>query len=182
AVLSHKGASMLRPMLSIVGLLAAAAACADSGPMDPVASAHVDAAEARADVTRPAGGTCVTTTQVVSPPPPALVISISGVCQLRHLGRATMEAVQVIDLETGAFTNTTTYTAANRDELYTSFAGQTTSTSAAGLTFTGTETFTGGTGRFRGASGTTEATGAATQFNEFGAGTGEYSMRGFITY
>jgi hypothetical protein len=83
---------------------------------------------------------------------------------------------------TGLFTNTTTYTAANKDELDTTFAGFTTSPlGSLEITFTGEETFVGGTGRFENATGTTTADGSATlQADQ--SGVGEYRMKGWIRF
>ena len=139
--------------------------------------------DVQAEVERPAGGRCTTITQALPPlPPPTLTLRITGACQLRHLGRTTMEAHQVVDLQTGSIANTTTYTAANGDALFTSFSGQITGADAAGVTFVGVETYVGGTGRFAGAHGSSELRGSATQPDATGAGAGEYSAEGSIAY
>ena len=173
---------MSRQLATLLCLMASATACSDD-PLEPASSAALVQPDVRAAVERPAGGRCVTVTQALPPlPPPTLTLQITGTCRLRHLGRTKMEAIQVVDLQTGSFSNTTTYTAANGDQLFTSFAGQLTSADADGVTFVGVETYIGGSGRFEAAHGSSEARGTATQTDATGAGTGEYSTEGSITY
>jgi hypothetical protein len=171
----------LIPLLLPLALVSGA--CATDSPAGPDESAalagHLAVVEPKP---RPAGGSCVTTVAPAGFAFPYLTITIDGVCNLRHLGRATMRATQVIDVTTGLFSNETTYTAANGDELYTTFAGVSTSPPGSlDVTFDGTETFVGGTGRFGPATGTTVAEGSATLAPDQ-SGVGEYSMEGWITF
>jgi hypothetical protein len=167
----------------ILPLALIAGACATDAPAGPDDSASLDASRAgTSPKPRPAGGSCVTTVAPAGFDFPHLTITIDGVCHLRHLGRATMHATQVIDVTTGLFSNETIYIAANGDELHTTFAGVTTSPPGSlDITFDGTETFVGGTGRFASATGTTTAQGSATLAADQ-SGVGKYRMEGWITF
>lgn len=66
-----------------------------------------------------------------------------------HLGQFTRTETLVLDLSTFTFTGKVIFTAANGDQLYADMVGGFTSPKTA----SGTYTFTGGTGRFRNASG-----------------------------
>jgi hypothetical protein len=167
-----------RPLF--LSALAFSVACAGDAPMGPGSAPSLLAnRSASADATRPAGGTCTTSFTPISFIPPFSTIDITGECNLKHLGRTTMHAIQVINVETGDLTNSTTYTAANGDALYTTFVG--TSSPPPDVVFQGTETYVGGTGRFEGATGSSELEGTAT-VNIDGTGTGEYTSKGTITY
>jgi hypothetical protein len=133
-------------------------------------------------VTRPASADCATTFVPSDFTYPLLTIQIDGVCKLLHAGRATLRATQSIDVTNGSFTNVSTYIAANGDEIHTSFAGTPTSPpGSTDVTFVGEETYTGGTGRFAGASGRAAATGSATLAPDQ-SGVGAYQVDGWITY
>lgn len=158
--------------------LVLAAACAGDGPTGPTTEITTSQASA-ASPFRPAGGTCATRFAVdVSSPP--LSLTITGTCQLKHLGRATLIATQSVDLSTGHIANTTTYTAANGDILISTFDGQVISPPGPDVVFTGTESYQGGTGRFAGATGTSQLTGTATLAGLTGAG--QYTTSGSISY
>ena len=74
---------------------------------------------------------------------------------------------------------TAVFTAANGDQLVTTFSGMATFPDQNGiLTFDGTDTVTGGTGRFAGASGSFTR---ATRVNVF-LGTGELVLDGTLSY
>ena len=170
----------------------ALAACAESPVLEPSAEGPatpaVSAARGRAaSPSRPAGGTCTLTARpVVLAPLPGQPANVTRrqteyVCQLRHLGRTT-----VISTEAGtagpsgsAVAGTTIYTAANGDQLFTTFSGTATFPNPSGIVaFSGAETVTGGTGRFAGASG---AFTRATRVNVI-LGTGQYEITGTLSY
>jgi len=90
------------------------------------------------------------------------------------------QTVIPINATTLLITNTAIYTAANGDELHSSFAGAGT-IGPSGVTFSGTETFSGGTGRFHGASGNMTDSGTAT-FTSAVAGIGQLAGDGSIVY
>lgn len=102
----------------------------------------------RADGNRPArpfsGSATGMVTDVV--PPNELLIEYTGTAT--HLGRFTREEQLFLNPD-GSFDGTIVFTAANGDELWLDFEGAFTSPTTA----EGTYTFTGGTGRFEGASG-----------------------------
>jgi hypothetical protein len=101
--------------------------------------------QVRADGDRPFRGTAAgAVTDVV--PPNELVIEATGTAT--HLGQFTREEHLFLNSD-GSFTGTIVFTAANGDELWADFGGAFTSATAA----EGAYTFTGGTGRFRGATG-----------------------------
>ncbi|MEO7502328.1 MAG: hypothetical protein ABIW94_06795 [Gemmatimonadaceae bacterium] len=85
-----------------------------------------------------------------------------------------MAAIQTVNVLTGELNNTTTYTAANGDQLTTTFAG--TDPLGGDIEFTGLETYTGGTGRFANATGESFLQGSAT------GATGEFTSKGSITF
>jgi hypothetical protein len=156
-------------------------ACDDATAPEAAASAHARP-EVTVDARRPAGGECITTFVPSDFTYPLLTVRIDGVCHLRHLGRATMQATQIINVTDGLFSNTTTYVAADGDKLRTTFAGVPTSAlGSPDVTFRGEEHFVGGTGRFSEASGRTVAEGSATVEPDQSGG-GAYRMKGWITY
>lgn len=170
---------------SAIGILA----CSQDGLTDPssaLASASQLVQEARS--ARPTGGICGTAFTFVPPTPgqPAnvAVIRIALECRLAHLGRSTGEIVETIvtseDGLTSRLTGTIVYVAANGDELHASFTGAGANDFVAGVvSFIGTEVYTGGTGRFAGASGASELTGTAA----LATLTGTYSLTsGSATY
>jgi hypothetical protein len=140
------------------------------GPFSVMTSNNVD---------RPWKGTCDVDATFTSP----TTLLITGTCQLAHLGRTTVTAIQTIEvLPSGliGYTNTATYVAANGDELHTTNVGIGTP-SASGLTLAGIETAVGGTGLFGNASGTASLTGAVA-FTSATTTTGSYSVDGTLTY
>lgn len=161
--------------LLLLSALALTGACAGDHPTSPLLLANQTAAAP----SRPAGGSCTTTVSVdISAPP--LTLDITGVCNLKHLGRTTMTARQTVDLTNGLFVNTTTYRAANGDLLLATFSGQLTSPPGAEVAFAGVETYVGGTGRFAGATGSSQASGTATVPGL--TGTGQYTSQGSISF
>ncbi len=128
---------------------------------------------------RRAGGTCTTTFQFTGPS----TIHIAGLCNLAHLGAATLSAeqsvVQNADGSVGAV-NDSVYTAANGDQLFSHFVGSAVPT-ATGLALSGVETYTGGTGRFDDAEGRSSLIGTVT-FTSATGGIGQYSIAGRIRF
>lgn len=131
------------------------------------------------NVGRPWKGTCDVDASFTS----ATTLLITGTCHLAHLGRTAISAIQTIEvLPSGliGYTNTATYVAANGDELHTTDVGVATP-SASGLALAGTETASGGTGRFENASGTANLTGAVA-FTSATTTKGSYSLDGTLAY
>jgi hypothetical protein len=136
---------------------------------------------------RPYLGTCDT----VIPPPPAsfpAVVEIGLSCHLRHLGLTTGTIVQTLNAagppSNGVLPLTITdghiaYIAANGDELHATFEGDASINFATGtIDFAGIETFSGGTGRFSDASGTSNLEGSASAASL----TGFYVSAGTLSY
>jgi hypothetical protein len=134
------------------------------------------------DPARPMEGYCKTEF-AFSPTIPGLV-DLVGTCNLRHLGLTSVVATEiVIPQPDGTLSITTSgkYTAANGDELFSSFVGVGTFASPFEVNFSGTETFIGGTGRFASASGSVANNGGA-QFTSPAAGVGWFNFEGRISY
>jgi hypothetical protein len=93
------------------------------------------------------------------------------------LGRTTAVAEQIASLTIPSASNTTIYTAANGDQLFVTWTGAGI-VNGPDITFSGTETITGGTGRFAGASGSTWVSGTAS----FATLTGQFTSVGTISY
>lgn len=177
----------LLPILAAAFSLAAAG-CADHDPLLPTGlrTGLTASADARAAaVARPAASRCQTEITFLAPapgqPPNVQRLVINHTCQIAHLGRTTGTSDQVVTLTpTGStIANTTTYTAANGDQLFSAFTGTGTLPAASGiLGFQGTETYVGGTGRFAGASGTASIVGSASVVTL----TGAFEGKGTLSY
>lgn len=170
-----RNAQRITLSLSFVALTVAA--CSGDAIVAPRSIAPNDISSS-SSVARPWKGVCDVDAVFTS----QTTLLITGTCQLAHLGRATMIAYQTI--EPGAsgitYTNTTTYTAANGDELRTTNIGVATPTGAS-LSLSGTETAVGGTGRFTNATGTAHLEGAVA-FTGPSSTTGSYELNGMLEY
>lgn len=104
---------------------------------------------------RPFSGTYQTTETLESYQFPVLQAQVTGTGTANHLGKSRLEAETTIYLEPLPvhFNGTTTFTAANGDELYTTFTGISTPNGDGTETLMRNYTVTGGTGRFSGATG-----------------------------
>jgi hypothetical protein len=114
-------------------------------------------------------------------------LRMNGTCRLTHLGLTTWTAVQTLSVGPGGeqqIVNDTIYRAANGDLLYGHFTGTGTQVDPMSLTFTGTETYTGGTGRFADVSSHATVTGGAAfaGFVPVPFGTGFWTTSGTIGY
>lgn len=122
-----------------------------------------------------------TTTMVLVQPPPNLIQNVSGTGIASHLGRSTFEAISYVTVSPQppfTVTGTRTITAANGDQIFTTFSGTSTPVvngmNGADLQ----ETIIGGTGRFANASGnfTVKAR------NNFITSTFKADFEGYIKY
>jgi hypothetical protein len=171
---------MSRTSISLVAAVVLAA-CAESPIVEPEGGTAPSLA---VSVDRPAGGSCTfaKTPLPAEPGQPANVrhLHIDEVCQLMHLGRTIGSAEETVTVTaTGpVFTNSTTYTAANGDQLFVTFSGSGTPPQNGVVTFSGTETVTGGTGRFAGASGSLARSGSVSVLTL----TGEFETSGTPSY
>jgi hypothetical protein len=104
-------------------------------------------------------------------------IDTEGTCHYSHLGLTTSAATQIIILQTD---NTLLITNRNGDKLFSTFVGTGVFT-ATGVSFSGTETYNGGTGRFADAAGSATLVGSA-EFTSPSAGVGQFSVEGTRSY
>jgi hydroxyethylthiazole kinase-like sugar kinase family protein len=101
----------------------------------------------------------------------------------RNIGealRTTAIAEQIVTFTgptTAIASNTTTYTAANGDQLFASWTGTSVSDGPL-VTFSGTELYARGTGRFAGATGSSLISGSAS----FVTNTGQFTSAGTLSY
>src|SRR5437762_5936074 len=129
----------------ILAPLLIVAACSEGAPTALGSTALVDRSAAVRPA-RPFGGRCDTEITFLSPlpgdSPNLLRLHIDYVCQLQHLGRTSASAEQIVIFTSPTTTtasNTTTYTAANGDQLFAHWTGTSTS-SGPDITFSGPET------------------------------------------
>jgi len=157
----------------------------DGTPTAPGGTVIVDRSIANAaSPDRPFDGRCDTEITLVPPlpgdPTNFLRMHIEYVCQLQHLGRTTATAEQLVIFTsptTQTASNTTIYTAANGDQLFSEWSGTSTSTGP-DVAFSGPATFSGGTGRFTNASGSAFISGTAS----FVSNTGQFTQQGTLRY
>ena len=158
-----------------------------SSPSSPIAPTGLAAAPAlgssadREATPRPLQGRCDTSFVNVFESPTRLRQTIEYVCQLGHLGRTTALAEQIVNPQTGEAHNTTTYTAANGDQLCATWTGGGTTSDGVSFAFEGDEVYTAcptGAGRFAHASGSSHIVGTAS----FDTNTGQFSLTGELVY
>jgi hypothetical protein len=139
-------------------------------------------ASSSAQETRPHKATCVG----IPEDPLSPSVLVKGVCRATHLGRETFEAAHNV-VPTGAPVDSVlpvavvggraTHIAANGDELRSEYAGTgSVNLSSGRIVFELAGRYTGGTGRFDGASGTTRITGVVE------AGVARFVEEGSVTY
>lgn len=179
--------------LILIGTVLMIAGCEKEGPVSPVVGYGSDVASRNAVVPskdKPSVAenqsehsdgkyhrlhlrASFTTASVVLAPPPFLKLQISGTGRGTHIGRATFISYPTINFTVPPpfpLSGTQVMTAANGDELFTSFVGESTPPDEDGNVYiTNMQTVTGGTGRFAGATGT--LAGAAVAHNANPAGT-----------
>jgi hypothetical protein len=172
--------------LGSTAILASAFALGCADPQSPTAAGgNLEAAGqatiplARADgslVTRSLSGRCSTALTRISSTPPIEVERDEYTCRLSHLGLTHAVVTQIVDVTTGATTNSGVWVAANGDELGSTFTGSVQITFAgpttATVSFAGTQEFSAGIGRFAAASGTAHLKGSAQPNLGTGAATG----------
>ena len=115
---------------------------------------------------------------------PIAHISVTGQGEAVHMGATTAVTTdQAVNLLTGEGTATYTLTAANGDTVVLALEVQTTFMSQSKVTFAGSYTVAGGTGRFAGATGCGSLTGSATFDDEpnSNTGVGNFTVTGTIS-
>ncbi len=143
-------------------LTIAAAGCAPESPTAATPGAPVLArAAGQAPAARPISGHCDLTVSPLPSSPPLIRQTDTGTCQLTHLGRTTFEGVLELNLATGTQRGERTLTAANGDILRVVSVGTSTPSGPGLVSFVGTFTFGGGTGRFVNATGQARGEGTA---------------------
>jgi hypothetical protein len=131
---------------------ASAQAQAQVAPAEPQSAALTPQAQSGAQL--PFRGSLQQTETGELQSPTLLVITGSAEGTATHLGRYTMTFRAEIDLTTRIGVGHATWVAANGDSLFTTGSGEATPTADPNiLSIEGTETITGGTGRFEGATG-----------------------------
>jgi hypothetical protein len=150
---------------SVILLAASMVGCDGEGLRTPTAigAGAMPTSRSAQVVQRPLSGKCDTAFDPPPLPPPPVLRQVDvGTCQMTHLGRAAMFAIQEIDLASGTQTSVeVTFTAPNGDILRASSTG-TSVPNGPGVTFSATMTFAGGTGRFARASGSARLEGTAS--------------------
>ena len=104
---------------------------------------------------RPFKGSFTTTSEILQPAP-VLQTRITGTWNVSQLGKSSFVALSTLNFTTQPpfiLAGTATFTAANGDEIYTSFTGTSTPAEQGMLNVVMTHTITGGTGRFQNATG-----------------------------
>lgn len=120
------------------------------------------------------------------PPPydgvPVVTLEVKGAGQASHLGRTVcLSTDETVDFtQGGKLTGTLTLTAANGDELIADMNAVAVVDQNGVVTFDGTLTFTGGTGRFATATGTASFEGGAAPASG-PTGVGWFSFRGTVS-
>jgi hypothetical protein len=139
---------------------------------------------------RPIKGSCdVVITPETDPGVFPVIMAFDMACHLSHLGVTTASTEESIVTPAGPPVGTvvpitqsltlTVYTAANGDQLFSTYTGTGTNDFASGAaTFEGTETYLGGTGRFVGATGQAHIVGTASVFTNRGF----FTTSGNISY
>ncbi len=152
-----------------------AAACDGGAPTAPVAEASGPLARSQEQIPmKEEYHTTGTITPSAECPIGTLLVSLDGGGTATHVGRYTITNSHCLDLQTGAFINGTfVKTAANGDQLFGTYSGAGTiivpPAPVGRFQVTGTLVFTGGTGRFAGATGSQSMNGVqVTDFSQSG--------------
>ena len=182
---------MTRSIQITTGLLAMGLlACGSDGTL-PMEETGAGSPSFSAAPSRSMSGTCSSTYVISDPvflPPPdddivvSFVATHEGTCQLAHLGRTTMRTTELVTFDDNGIHiqgAPVVLIAANGDELHASENDALSGFREDGtFSFTGTWTFTGGTGRFAGAGGSLEVAGTGNTITN----SAYRSVLGWISY
>ena len=180
---------ILESMFAMVALCACSATDEPTGPSPRASTEQVaEPSLARGKLsshTRSLSGRCTTVVSRLEPPP-IEVQRIEYTCRISHLGLTHAVVTQTVDVTTGALRNSGVWVAANGDQLNSDFSGVAvlsfTDPTDATVTFSGVQQFSPGTGRFAEGNGTAQLVGEARIDLMSGAGTGEFTLEGTLTY
>jgi hypothetical protein len=157
--------------------------CACALPDDTTAPSLASSSQSLAS--RPLSGRCTTVITRIAPPPIEMQ-RIEYTCRISHLGLTHAVVTQTVNTATGALSSSGVYVAANGDQLSSNFTGEAvlsfTDPTDASVTFSGTQVFSAGSGRFTVAEGEADLVGSAHINLITGAGTGEFTLDGALTY
>jgi hypothetical protein len=163
--------------IAVAGLCACASPVETNGPSQASSSQSL--------TSRPLSGRCTTVIARIAPPP-IETQRIEYTCRISHLGLTHAVVTQTVNTVTGALSNGGVYVAANGDQLSSNFSGEAvlsfTDPTDASVTFSGTQEFSAGTGRFTDAEGEADLVGSAHINLITGDGTGEFALDGALTY
>ena len=129
--------------------------CQKQGLQKEESNNPLPAAKMNMEQDRPFKGSYTTSSEILQPAP-ILKTRITGTGQVSQLGKSSFTALSTLNFTTQPpfiLGGTATFTAANGDEIYTSFTGTSTPAGEGMLNVVMTHTITGGSGRFQNASG-----------------------------
>jgi hypothetical protein len=106
--------------------------------------------------------------------------TVTGECQVSHLGRSSFYGLDVVDFATGTYEVNALITGANGDQVRATITGNATLTPT-GAILAGSADITGGTGRFTDASGQTSQSAVVTSTGPMTA-TASYHLDGRLVY
>lgn len=144
-------------------------------------AAGCDSQSTTGPLARPLSGQCALTVSPApgpAPAPPLVRQTDTGTCDLVPLGRVTFAGILEINPVSGTQVGERTMTTAAGDTLRLTSVGTSTPAGPGLLNFTGTLTFTGGTGIFRSASGEARGEGTANLMTR----QTQLSLNGVIVY
>lgn len=171
----------MRSILSLVMVGLVTTSCTSTTAVAPPTGpelSHAAKAAGSAGQPVPISGGCDLSFTVLSASPPIIEQQDVGRCQISHLGRTSFVGVQHINVVTGTQSGQRTLTAANGDVLHAVHTGTSSPAGAGLVSFQATLTFTGGTGRFAGATGEAKAEGVANPVER----TATMQLEGVIVY
>jgi hypothetical protein len=180
---------LLESAFAMVALCACSAAGEPTGPSPGGSTEQVaEPSLARGKLsshTRSLSGRCTTLVSRLEPPP-IEVQRIEYTCRISHLGLTHAVVTQTVDVTTGSLRNSGVWVAANGDQLNSDFSGVAvlsfTDPTDATVTFKGVQRFSPGTGRFAEGNGMAQLVGETRIDLITGAGTGEFTLEGTLTY
>jgi hypothetical protein len=198
----------VRPLILLSAFELSLVSCTDRSPVAPTDTSPllVESRQLQSNSNppdRPIKGSCATAFTFIDPSSagqcavfqqvPSAFVAIDGRCEIAHLGRTELDAIQQLVFQLDAtgqpvivggqpvvtqLRNCSTLSAANGDELTHTTIGDVMGTGPGQVAFSGWMTFVGGTGRFSAASGSATFSGTADLITS----TGAFSFEGTVVY